>query len=109
MALTFSLDQNGVLFRVKLIDCISDTPFDTDDVDTVSIIFYKHNGESFSKVAELKEDDTTAGEFYITYQNTFPEESILDLRGQWEYSGAAVLKTTSDNLQTSQRQVFWVV
>ena len=103
----YSLDQLGVLFQVKLIDCLSDTPFDVSDVSAVSIVFYKPDGTRFEKPATLVEDPDNLSEFFIQYHNTTPEDSILDLRGAWEYAGAAVL-STSDNLQTSQRKVFWV-
>lgn len=104
----YSLDQLGVKFEVKLIDCESDTPFDTGDIVSQTIVFYKPDGTKFSKVATLVEDlPDNPGEFLIQYINTTPEESILDLIGSWEYAGAAIL-TTGDNLQSSQRKIFWV-
>lgn len=104
----YSLNQLGVLFQIKLIECTSGTPFDVDDIDTVSIIFYKPDGIRFEKPATLVEDlPDNSGEFFIQYHNTTDEESIFDLIGSWEFAGAAVL-TNGDNLEANVRTVFWV-
>lgn len=109
MAIEFSLGQRGTTWRVKLTDCITELPFDISDVASQSIVFYDPNGNSFSKAGTLEEDlPDNPGTYYIVYHNTDPEESILTILDEWEYAGAAVL-TTTDNLQTSEREVFWVV
>jgi len=108
LATKFSLDQLGVIFQVKLTDCVTELPSDVSDVVSQTIVFYKPDGTEFSKTASLVADPDNAGQFFIQYQNTSPEASILDLLGNWEYAGAVVLNT-SDHLQTSERTVFWVV
>lgn len=109
MAIEFSLNQEGVTWRVKLTDCITKTPFSLTDVIDQFISFYKPDGTRIQKQGALVEDlPDNPGEFFIEYTNTSPEESILDLLDFWEYAGVAELVTT-DEFQTSQRQVFWVV
>ena len=109
MADIFSLDQLGVRFTVKLIDCISNMPFDVSDVEPGStfIRFYKSDGTEFQKSADLIPDPENVEEEIIEYINLPPEESILDKRGVWEYAGGGEL-TNGANFQTSQRKVFWV-
>jgi len=108
MATKFTLDQLTTTWEVKLIDCISDAAFDVSSIDTVSIVFTKNNGVKISKDAELVEDlPDNPGEFFIQYRNIPPEESILDLLGDWTYQGAGVLIDGS-NFKTSERTIFWV-
>ena len=107
MAKTFTLNDLGAKFQVKLVDCASGTDIDTADVAEQFIVFYKPNGISFEKTATLIEDPPSSGEFFITYTNTDPEtESILDLISNWEYSGKITL-ANGDSF-TSSRFVFWV-
>lgn len=115
MADIFSLDQLGVRFTVKLIDCISDTLFDVSDVEPGStfIKFYKPDGSSFQKAAILIPDPENIDEFIIEYINGndgIPPETVSildDNTSHWEYAGGGVL-TNGDNFQTSQRKVIWV-
>lgn len=110
MAVTFALNTTGATWRVQLVDCVNDTPFDETMIDTVTMIFYKPDGTILSKDATLEND---GGIFYITYVNDLPlndPEIILDLIGKWEYSGAAILNSPNGaNTQSSQRAVFWVL
>ena len=108
MAILHSLDQEGVKFKVKVQDCVTDTPFDENDITDQMIVFYKPNGTRFEKQAVLVSDPLNPGTSFVQYQNTDPEASILDLTGFWEYA-AIITLTSTDIAQTSQRQVFWVV
>lgn len=107
MVITFTLNQLGTTWKVKLINCLSSQVVSTANIDTVSIIFTKPDGTIFSKDAELVPDTENAGEFFIQYRNIPPEESILDLIGSWTYQGAGVLIDDS-NFRTSERVIFWV-
>lgn len=100
MATRIALDQEGVLFQVKVIDCVTDVTIDTSTFDSQRIVFYKPDGTRFEK------DAVISGEF-IQYRNTQPEDSILDLIGLWQYS-AEVTLVTDDVVETSQRFNFWV-
>lgn len=108
MAILHALDQLGVKFKVKVLDCVSDTPFDENDIIDQFIVFYKPNGIRLVIPAVLIADPLNPGTSFVQYQNTTPEESILDLIGSWEYA-AEITLTSTDTAQTSQRQVFWVV
>jgi len=107
MAVTFSLDQEGATWKVKVINCITDTVFDKNDIINQKIIFYKPDGTRFEKDAVLVVDTLNPTESFIQYQNTSPEESILDLVGSWQYTGEIELSST-DVAQLSQRAQFWV-
>lgn len=108
MAILHKLNQEGVKFKVKVTDCVSDTAFNSADIIDQFIVFRKDNGVIFEKQAVLVADPQNPGEDFVQYQNTTPEESILDRTGQWEYS-AKIQITSLDTAQTSQAQVFWVV
>jgi len=109
MAKTIKLNNNAGLFRAKIIDCQANQPFDLADVDDQFIVFYKPDGTRFEKQGVLVEDlpDNT-GEFFIEYENSLPEESIVDLRGSWGYTGKVKL-VTDDEAEASTRIIFWVV
>ena len=107
LATTFSLDQQGVKIKVKVIDCITDTAFDAADIIDQFIVFYKPDGIKFEKQGVLVMDTENPTESFVQYHNTTPEASIFDLIGPWEYAGKIELVTT-DVAQTSQRKVFWV-
>ena len=107
-ATRFTLGQLTVAYEVKLIDCISNTPFDVSDIATVSMVFTKNDGTTFSKAAELVTDPDAMTEKLIQYRNNPPETSILDLLGSWTYQGAGVLND-GGTFRTSERKVFWVV
>ncbi len=110
MVIRVTLNQTGTTWRVKLVNCISSQVFDIDDVnDTVSIIFTKTDGTTFSKDADLVEDTENLGEFFIEYRNLGSEISILDLLGHWTYQGAGPLFDDGSDFRTSERTVFWVV
>lgn len=108
MALIHALNQLGVKFKVKVQDCVSNTPFDKNDIISQKIVFYKPDGTRFEKTAIIISDPLNPGTSFVQYQNTTPEASILDLTGQWEYSAEIQLIST-DEAETSERQVFWVV
>ena len=108
MAIVHKLNQEGVKFRVKVIDCLVNTAFDRNDITDQKMIFYKPNGTRFEKQAALVVDTVTPTESYVQYLNTSPEASILDLKGEWEYAAEITLVST-DTTETSQAQVFWVV
>lgn len=108
MATIHALDQLGVKFKVKVNDCLSDTAFPEGDITDQFINFYKPDGTRFTKQAILISDPLNPGTSFVQYQNTSPEESILDLRGFWEFD-ATIELTSTDTAETSQRFVFWVV
>ena len=108
MALEYTVDQTGTTWEVKLTNCESGAVFETSDIDTVSIVFTKENGSTFSKDATLEADTENPGEFFIQYRNLGSEESILDLIGVWTYAGGGVLIDGS-TFRTSEKQIFWVV
>lgn len=108
MAVQFALNHFGAKFQAKLVDCISDDNIDVSDVAEQKIVFYKPDGTILEKTATLIEEPVSSGNFFVTYINTAPEtESILDLRGKWEYD-PSVLLNNSDSFETNQRFVFWV-
>lgn len=108
MATSFTFGQLTTTWEVKLINCISDTPFDVSQIDTVSIVFTKNDGIVFSKDATLITDPQVPADKLIQYRNLPPELSILDLTGSWTYAGAGVL-LDGGNFRTSEKKVFWVV
>lgn len=107
-ATKFTFGQLTTTWEVKLIDCISDTPFDISKIDTVSIVFTDNDGTVFSKDATLIPDPEAPTEKLIQYRNLPPEESILDLLGSWSYAGSGVL-LDGGTFRTSETKVFWVV
>ena len=100
MATRIALNQEGVLFQVKVIDCVTDSTIDTNSFQSQRIVFYKPDGIRFEKDAVID------GEF-IQFQQPAGEESILDLIGSWQYSGEVTLQNTNV-VETSQRFNFWV-
>jgi len=108
MAVSFTLDQLGVIFQVKLTNCISNQVVTTDNIASQTIDFTKTDGTKFSKTATLVADPQNPTEFFIQYRNIPPESSILDLLGDWTYQGAGIL-TDGSNFRTSERKIFWVV
>lgn len=108
MVTRFTLNQLTIDYEVKLIDCISNTPFDVSDIATVSIVFTKYNGITFSKDATLITDPEVPADKLIQYRNNPPQLSILDLLGSWSYQGAGILND-GGNFRTSERKIFWVV
>lgn len=112
MATILSKNQLGVAYDVRLVDCITDEPFDTSDIDEQFIVFYKPNGIRFKKDAIITIDPDNPQGFIIQYINTSAtpkfEESILDLIGKWEYSAEAKI-SNGDTFESQQKKVFWVV
>lgn len=108
MATSFTLGQLTTLWEVKLINCISNTPFDVSQISSVSIVFTKYDGTVFSKAATLVTDPQVPADKLIQYRNIPPETSILDLIGDWTYAGSGVL-TDGGTFRTSEKKVFWVV
>jgi len=99
MATIFSLNDLGRVFDFTLPSTI--TP---GDVLSQKIIFYKPDGTRFEK-------DATRNADVITYDNSSPDESILDLRGTWEYTAQVVLDNVpdpDDTFEVPQRIIFWV-
>ncbi len=104
----FSLDQQDVQWKVKLLDCQTDTVYSLTDIEDVFITFYKPDGIKFSEEGSLVEDlPDNPGEFNIVYTNAAPSDSILDLVGFWQYTGSFTLTDTA-NVATSQRANFRV-
>jgi len=100
MATIFSLNDLGTVFDFTLPSTI--TP---GDVLSQNIVFYKPDGTRFEKVATRNAD-------VITYDNSSPDESILDLIGKWEYAAEVALAnapTPDDVFEIPQRLIFWVV
>lgn len=111
MAEEYTLDQTGTTWKVKLINCVSGSVVTTTNIDTVSIVFTRSNGSTFSKDADLVEDTQNEGTFFIEYRNLGSEESIFngdDDLGLWTYAGGGVLIDDS-TFRTSEKTIFWVV
>ena len=109
MVKTISLNNNAGLFQVKIIDCQSNQPFDLIDVEDQFIVFYKPDGTRFEKQGTIVVDLlNNPDDFFIEYSNSLPEESIVDQRGSWGYTGKVKL-ITNDEAEASTRILFWVV
>lgn len=109
MAITFSLNQEGASFDVKVTDCTNDTALDPNDITAQKIIFYKPDKTRFEKTATLVVDPLKPAESFVHYQNNTPEVSILDDNtNNWEYS-AEITIVPGNRVETSQKRVFWVV
>lgn len=96
MATNYSLNDLGRVFDFTLPSSI-----DPNDVVSQEIKFYKPDGTNFLKTA-------TRAVAVVTYDNSSPDESILDLRGKWEYAAKVVLTGDSDDLEVPERIIFWV-
>ena len=99
MATIFSLNDLGRVF-----DFILPSTITPEDVISQKIIFYKPDGTRFKKNATIVLD-------VITYDNSSPDESILDVRGTWEYTAQVVLDNVPDPdyvFEVPQRKIFWV-
>ncbi len=103
----WALNYLGGTFAVKLTDCITDADISTANISSQFIVFRKPDGTTFEKTATLEEFPASSGKFFITYVNESPEESILDLIGNWEY-GARVVTTDAIDHPTAKNIVFWV-
>ncbi len=96
-AIRYSLNDLGRVFGYTLPPDI--TPA---DVISQSIVFYKPDGTRFEKAATRVID-------VVTYDNSLPDESILDLIGPWEYAAKVVLTgADADTLEVPERIIFWV-
>ena len=96
MATIYSLKDLGRVFDFTL-------PGTINPVNVVSqkIIFYKPNGIRFEKTATIQSD-------VVTYDNSSPDESILDLRGPWSYTAQIVLDGDGDTLEVPEKILLWV-
>ena len=108
MATKFKLNFEGARFRVKLIDCLTQTNSDVSDVIDQFLVFYPPDGTNFQKQATLVEDPPSSGIFFLEYTNTNPEPSILDQLHKWEYAGRVQL-TNLDIFDSAETFVFWVL
>ena len=106
--MTFSVNDLGIAFRSKLINCIDDSDFDVSTITSSYIVFYKPDGIKFSKAAILEEVPVGSGEYDVTYHNDSPEKSILDISGPWEYT-ARIITSTKKEFESTQRELFWVI
>lgn len=106
MAIRFSLDQEGVLFKVKVTDCTQGIVIDKDTITDQKIVFYKPSGTRFEKGAVLVVDPSNPTESFVQYQDPIGT-SILDRIDRWEYN-AEITLIPGNTVQTSQRQIFWV-
>lgn len=96
VAIVYSLNDLGRVFDFTLPSTI--TP---GDVVSQKIIFYKPDGTRFEKTATINSD-------VVTYDNSTPDETILDLRGEWEYTAQVTLTGDGDVFEVPERNVFWV-
>jgi len=106
MALIFTLNQEGTLFKVKVTDCTSDTAITDTNISDQKIVFYKPDGTRFEKTAVLVVDPQTPSESFVQYQDP-TGTTILDQIGSWEYD-AEITLIPGNIVETSQRRVFWV-
>ena len=106
MATTFSLDQQGALFKVKVTDCTNNTAITPANISAQKIIFYKPDGTRFEKTAVLVVDPQNPSESFVQYQDP-TGTSILDQLRDWEYD-AEITLIPGNIVETSQRRIFWV-
>ncbi len=106
MALLFTLNQEGAVFKVKVSDCTSNTAIDQANISDQRIIFYKPDGTRIEKAATLVVDPQIPAEAFVQYQEP-TGTTILDQIGDWEYDAEITLIPGND-VETSQRRVFWV-
>ena len=100
MAITYSLNDLGRIFDYTL--PLTITP---GDVLSQKIIFYKPDGTRFERIATRSVD-------VITYDNSSPDETILDMIGSWEYTAQVVLDNVpdpDDTFEVPERNIFWVI
>ena len=94
MAITFSLNQEGAEFKVKVTDCTNDTPIDKNDISSQKIVFYKPDG---TMVSASSPDAVETGQ--RAYRAAFPatlkelpgrpSEKIIDVEHEPRSSGRA--------------------
>ena len=106
MALIFTLNQQGTKFKVKVSDCTTSTVIDQANITDQKIIFYKPDGTRIEKDAVLEVDPQIPEESFVEYQEP-TGTTILDQIGNWEYDAEITLLPGND-VETSQRRVFWV-
>jgi len=107
MAITFSLNQQGALFKVKVVDCTQGTVINKDNITAQKIVFYKPDGTRFEKAAILVVDPQNPTQSFVQYQDP-TGTSIFDQIDRWEYD-AEITLIPGNTVETSQRRVFWVV
>jgi len=108
MASTYKLNSLGGEFKVKVTDCTGGTVPPESSIIDQKISFFKSDGTTFEKQASLETDPENPSEYFIVYQNTAPETTILDLTGLWQYA-ASIKLINNDIFETSENKIFWVV
>lgn len=109
--ITVTIPNTALLKNGELMSITGTTNFNVNNkaitiVDATKFTYLLGSGVG-STTPEVSGTVTTQGEKLITYQNTSPEDSILDQVGKWEFAGKVEL-TNNDELPTSDRFVFWV-
>lgn len=108
MALTFSLNQQGALFKVKVTDCTTNTAITPADISDQKIIIYKPDGTRIVKQAVLVVDPLIPAESFVQYQEPLGTSLLDDKTTNWEYAGEITL-IPGNLVETSQKKIFWVV
>lgn len=106
MAIIFTLNQEGILIKVKVTDCNNGNALDKNNISDQFMIFFKPDGTELRLQATLVTDPQTPAESFVQYQDA-TGVTILDLIGNWEFA-AEITVIPGNKVQTSERQVFWV-
>ncbi len=107
MALIFTLNQQGAIFKVKVTDCTSSIAIAAANITDQKIIFYKPDGPRFEKPAVLVVDTENPSESFVQYQDPTGTSILDDNTNNWEYN-AEITLIPGNIVETSQRRVFWV-
>lgn len=114
----FQLRSTGNRWRGKLLDCSdpeNPVPVNLTGFDKVYIVFRKPNGlqiptddqirDGFDQGAVLETPSSPEDSFIVFIDPDTP--SLLDLRGDWDFSPAAKINNTI--IKSPVSTVFWVV
>ena len=108
MALTFTLNQQGATFKVKVTDCTTDTAITAANITDQKIIFRKPNGTIIEKTAVLVVDTQNPSESFVEYQEPTGTSILDDITSNWEYK-AEITLIPGNTVRTSQSKIFTVV
>ena len=113
----FAFRSTGNKWKGKLLDCTdpeNPVPVDLTGFDKVYIVFTKSNGiqfptddqmrDGFDQGAVLETPSTPEDSFIVFSDVDTP--SILDLRGNWEFTPAAKIGNTV--IKSPVKTIFWV-
>lgn len=108
--ITVTIANTGLLKEGELVTISATTNFNVSKkpITILDATKFTYKLGSVGNVSsEATGNVTTQGEKKVVYQNTDPEESILDEIGKWERAVRMVL-TNGDDVETVDRALFWV-